>query len=934
MIAPSSTPERNPFSYSRYCWPEGLAPGRNQFVSFEREIIFSTAPRSPVLLHLFADTRFRLWVNERFVAYGPARFVTGYPEYDTYDLVPFLHPGENRVRVEVNYYGCSSFQTMPDGLPGFIAAGGTPEHDFTTPGLWSARKHSAWDEEAPNFSFAQNPVEICDTRVLAQELALPALLKVVVLPAASTPWPLPDPRAVPYPDYAPISPARISLASPLQESLRWGLRLHNPAHRTGASEARKLVARFATWIHSPRQQSIQIDCFWSDLALNGAVIKPRHTQHYGNHSEATFNLREGWNFLSCECAALLEFWTYILGFPFASGVSLHALPDTACRDAFSVSPLGDPGLLPCPASPAAYAVPAGWYSASGALERLMPARLVAWDRPDETAAVRNLPYAHLTEADSFATRAAVWCFDFGDEYYGQTVVKVEAPAGSILDISYDDWKRHDGCVNLYASNPFTDATDRFILRGGPQIIEVVNPRGGIFLQVTLRVPPDSPAAPLRVLAVQVRRRTLLVKRPAHFACGDPLLDWAWDISTHTLQASADESYADCPWRERGSYIGDSLVNLHLHRLVSADFSVARRTLTLFGQAQLPNGQLQGCAPAWLVRPHEDFSLIWVQAVRDLWALTGDTKFAEAQLPIIRKIFASPSWKPDSDGLWNTDGLHVFLDWGVLVTEREGQANTAVNTLRIAALRAAAELTSALDLPDESAGYLAESERVTHALMTRVWNENEGRFDASEGATTPALHANILALRYGIGSSARILTYIDPLLRSNFKRGIKSGHFGGFAELYFFYYLLPALVEHSVPLAESLIAETYGFIKSLGHPTLTESFNRANENRGSCCHSWSGAPAIYAIDHVLGLRLATPGHPDAYLLDPANSGRHQVSGSVPHARGLITVSWERQPSGRIAARVTAPEGVVVTPAAHVVILSGHTAEARATAANVR
>ncbi len=935
MSPTPSIMETSPFSNSRYCWAEGLEPGRNQFVSFERFIVLPAVATGPLLLHLFADTRFRLWVNERFVAYGPARFVTGYPEYDTYDLAPFLRSGTNLVRVEVNYYGCSSFQSMPDGLPGFIAAGGISGSDLTTPGLWRARNHKAWDAEAPHFSFAQNPAEVCDTRVLAAELSSPAPLAVVVLPAASTPWPLPVLRSAPYPDYAPITPSRVSLASPIEESLRWGLRLHNPTHRSEVPKLGPKIARFTTWIHSPLEQSIQADCFWSDLALNGKVITPVYSQTYGNHGEVTFDLREGWNFLSCQCDVLIEFWTYMLGCPPASGVSLHARPDLTCTDAFVVSPLGNPGLSPCPNSPDDYVIPSDWHLVSGSLERLIPARLVAWDRPDETAAVRNLPYTHLAEADSFVARAATWCFDFGDEYYGQTVVKVEASAGAILDISYDDWKRHDGCVNLYGSNPFVDATDRFILRGGIQTIEVVNPRGGIFLQVTLRSPAESTASSLRVLSVQVRRRTTLVKRYGRFACGDPLLDWVWDISTHTLQSSTDESYADCPWRERGSYIGDSLVNLHLHHLVSADFSVARRTLNLFGQTQLPDGQLQCRAPAWLAKPHNDFTLIWVQAARDLWALTGDTAFAAAQLPVIRRILASTSWTSDASGLWDTSGMHVFLDWGVLLTEREGPANTAVNILRIAALRSAADLAFALELADEAAGYLAEATRVSDALMSRVWNESAGRFDASAGSNTSALHANILALRYSIGPSDRIIAYLDPLLRGNFKRGVKGHHFGGVAELYFFYYLLPALGDHDcIALAESLIAETYGFIKSLGYPTLPESFRRADESRGSCCHSWSGAPAIYATHYILGLRLATPGNPDSYLLDPVNSGRHQVSGALPHPRGLITVSWERHPGGRIEARVTAPGGVIITPAAHVVILSGQSAKINSSSVNAR
>ena len=163
----------NLFSKSAYVWVQDAATRRNQFISFERQFDFSPTESGRVDLHLFADTRFRILVNEVFVAYGPARFVTEFPEYDSYDLTPYLKDGANALRVEVNYYGCLSYQTMADGQPGFIAAGGSADGaiDLATPGDWTARVHAAWAWDAPNFSFAQNPAEICDTQLLAQELA-------------------------------------------------------------------------------------------------------------------------------------------------------------------------------------------------------------------------------------------------------------------------------------------------------------------------------------------------------------------------------------------------------------------------------------------------------------------------------------------------------------------------------------------------------------------------------------------------------------------------------------------------------------------------------------------------------------------------------------------------------------------------------------------
>ncbi len=873
-------------------------------------------------IHLFADTRYRLFVNDTFVAYGPARFVTGHPEFDTFDLGKWLRAGENQLRVEVNFYGCSSFQTMPDGMPGFIAAGGTNDRSvsFATPGAWRVTIHRAWEADAPHFSFAQNPAEICDTRVLAAELSEPASLLPAVLPAAARPWGPLSERSAPYPDYLPVRPARLLVAGPLLDSRRWGCQLKRPKPASPEAPPTPVFVAFATWVYSPRAQQTELECFWGVHHLNGQLLETKPSRSRGNHCTASVRLKEGWNFLAGNFSLLSDHWAFLLGFPADSGVSLHSRPTREEPRVFLFSPpLTTRELLPPPARPKDFAPPEGWTETSSDLTQVTPARIVAWDSPDSARALCDLPAARLSELSPIQAHAAVWSFDFGDEYHGHPVIEVEAPAGSVLDIAYDDWHRGDGCVDLFHSNPFTDAADRFVLRGGRQRVMVCNPRGGIFLQVILRAPDGIEDAPLSLIDLSLRRRTTLGAVQGDFACGDPVLDWAWRISTHTLVASTDEAYCDCPWRERGSYIGDSQVNLHLHRLVSADLAVARRTLDLFGKAQLPNGQLACCAPSWLRKPHEDFTLIWVQAVRDYWSATGDLAFARAQMPVLRGIFSSPTWKADADGLWDSTGMRLFIDWGVLVAEREGVANGVLNILRVAALRAGSELALALGEREEAERWEREAAAVSGAVAHRLWHEGEGRLLASEGATTPALHANVLALRHGVGPAAQILAYLEPHLRNNFENGTTRGEFSGHIELYFMHTLFEALVRQDRPdLVEHMIRETYGFLKRLGHPTLPECFNRAHDNGGSCCHSWSGAPAIYATSWVLGLRQASPGVPDAWLLDPLPGDRHSAEGAVPHPRGPIRARWVRSPEG-IVAYVSAPPGVTVSPGPGVLLV---------------
>ncbi|MCX7800610.1 MAG: hypothetical protein N2109_09735 [Fimbriimonadales bacterium] len=889
---------RAPFEAAAYCWVPGLEPARNQFVSFERR--FRLDRPQTVALHLFADTRYRLWVDGRFAAYGPARFVTQSPEYDTHELE--LEAGGHVLRVEVNFYGASSYQTMPDGRPGFLAAGGTEDGSvrLDSPGEWRSRLHRAWDPEAPLFSFAQNPVEICDTRMLERELAEPADGPVEALPAERCPWGQPLPRSVPYPGYEPMRPHRVRWRGRLAAAPRWGFQVRHPAFLQGDRRSERHDCLFRTWILSPIDQEGLMECFWSDLWLNGEPLRPEYgSERFGNHGTARVRLRAGWNRLIGRVEVLTEHWSYLLGFPGFERVSLHSRPDPGAREAFELF-----GPMPAAALPDPMEAPEeGWRWESGDPASVAPGRWVAWqagEGPDSGGPVAS---AH----------GALWCLDFGDEYYGQPVLEVEAPEGTLLDVSYDDWTHPDGRVRLYGSNPFVDATDRFVLRGGRQTVHAANPRGGIALQLTFTPPPGLREGRFDVQDVRILRRTLLPEPEGAFACpAFPTLEWAWGRSLHTLAASTDEGYADCPWRERGSYIGDGWVNLQLHRLATPDLRVALRTFDLFGQAQLPDGQLPCCAPAWLRQPHEDFSLLWVLAVRELADSPDGLRFLERQWPRIERLWASERWRTDPEtGLWDASGLRVFLDWGVPRPEREGRANAALNVLRVEAHRATADIASAIGRIREAESHRLSAEQVCDRLLRHVWLRQEGRFAASLGAQTPALHANTLALRFGVGPREPILRYLEPLLRENLERGLRGGESAGHLELYFLSFALPALAEAGRPdLAEHVIEGHYGYLRSLGLPTLPECFHRVERGAGSCCHSWSGAAAIYGTAYVLGLRRPDPFQPERWVLDPiVSDALAGAGGRVPTRFGPIEARWERTERG-IEARVRAPNGVVL------------------------
>lgn len=889
-----------------FVWVRGDARGRNAFVRFTRRFDWNAPFPAAFPLHLFADTRYRLRVNGAFVGAGPACFVTRHPEYDTHDLAPLLQRGRNLIEVEVNFFGASSYQTMPDGRPGFWASGGGGGIDLTTPGDWQGEILHAWRSDSPLFSFALNPVEICDTRLL--DRGEPAAIEACRGPDA--PWgPLNPYSGVPL-EFPMLPPSKVVLAARLLEGgRRYCFMSHDnrAAARLGNPAAKPWVA-FATWIKAGKAARVALECGWSDLFLNGTPLAIEENIRFTNHCVTVLELKEGWNLLAGKLCVLSEFWAYCLGVPDQAGISLHARRDASCSDVFAISPVSpdiDSLTLPGPLDPEA---PAGWHRESGSPPNLTPSRMMALDKIPEDA-VRELDFRRWSEVSSLEGPAATWCFEFEGEFLGYPLLDVEAPPGTILDIAFSDWLHPSGCIDFYRSSPYHDTADRFVLSGGRQTVELFHPRGGRYMQATLRSPVESAALALH--SVRVRLRQTIHRDRTEFQCGDPAIEWMWRATMRTQLRSTDEAYIDCPWRERGNYIGDALVCVHIDQILHADPRTARRGLRQFAHAALPDGQLSCCAPSWLRKPHEDYTLLWITALHDHWAFTGDLQTVANLWPTIEGIWASPSWETHSSGLWSLHGARQFVDWGVLASEREGDANACINLFRLEALRQCAAMAEALGRGDAAADLQQQASKVEAALFKVLWDEDRGCLRASEGAATEALHANVLALCFSAGPRerrVRILDYIEPKLLRNLDRALHGDWQSGNLELYFFHFLLPGLAAHDRPdLAEQILSSHYGHLQSQGPQTLVETLHGLSNHSGSACHPWSGAGAIYAARHILGIRLEKPGDPDNLVCAPLVHGIDRASGRIAHPKGWIEVEWKGEDT---LPAVSAPEGVQV------------------------
>ena len=222
-----------------------------------------------------------------------------------------------------------------------------------------------------------------------------------------------------------------------------------------------------------------------------------------------------------------------------------------------------------------------------------------------------------------------------------------------------------------------------ICAGGRETFETFHPRGGRYLQVTVR--PAAGATEAATLhGLSVRDARCLVPVTGDFDCDDDTFNWAWTHGVASMQAGTEDTFCDSPWRERGTYLGDSYVQSMVHLCLSSDHRVVRSALRLFADGQRDDGQLPCVVPAWLRAPHGDFTLIYTLWLRDYWARTGDIETVRHCLSAVDRALTSPTWQRSGHSkLWNaTEANRLFIDWGALKMLRTVDENATLNALRV------------------------------------------------------------------------------------------------------------------------------------------------------------------------------------------------------------------------------------------------------------
>jgi hypothetical protein len=901
VILPSFA--QNPAPPASYVWANKTGEGRQVYVYFRNEFNLEKNAENAEI-NLYASSRFALWVNGTYINFGPIRSYPQHPYFDTFDISPYLKQGQNVISVKAMLNGMETFQ-LPYHAGAFIAWGefkaGNQKISLATPGNWICREALGYHPQAPRFSFAKGPIEVFDARLepddyLANTINPDKWHKPVVLADQAVYGPLMQ-RTIPYLTQDLVKPkfTVASLGISTQETIHHFDVVGNDQMHGNYGANPPVIAY--TYIHSAKDQTVTAGFSWGNFWLNGERIAMVADPSKSFRSNATLNLKKGWNLLFTRQQLLWGSLHTMMALPGNFGLTVSPgkkmndpvswnfagplLPEENLLTGDLSKPVGNPESLK-----------SEWKEYGAINGMANPAREIAW-----LDAVRQPvdPYK-ISDFEIPAGHDQAYIFDLGGIHLGRIFVEAEAPAGTIIDLTWSEDLR-DSLLTLYKRQQI-NAVARFVSDGDSRYFESFKPYGLRYLQVTVR----HHNKPVILKQAGIIRQEYPFQKRGSFTCSDPLMNDIWEMGWRSLLPCSEDSYTDTPFRERGHYAGDLFPQFALTMATSGDPQLAKHTIRMITDMYEKTYRHEE-----EVR-HADYPVINILVASWVIRLFNDWDFARELYPIFNRFLEGCYERKGTDGLFHTN--RVFFEW--IEIDKEATL-TSYQTNMYAAFHEMAFLAGKLGLKDDSLKYRQWADETSEMIRNKFWDAAAGNFydGIKDGKLLETRFPGSSAYPslWGIATAdqdERIMQYFEDALINigpPVNRKQLTTPYGGF-------YALASLYRNgSAALAEQFIRKHWGKMVLEANDLTWEDFNRSDHSTMS--HAWSASPTYYLSSEVLGVNLGFPVQlsPDTIYIMPRSETLEWARGTVPHPAGEVFVNWRI--SGEILyLEYSAPEGVPV------------------------
>jgi alpha-L-rhamnosidase len=500
-------------------------------------------------------------------------------------------------------------------------------------------------------------------------------------------------------------------------------------------------------------------------------------------------------------------------------------------------------------------------------------------------------------------------FDFGRTVQASAILDFDASSGSELELvhcaQYYDIGRKSNQVT-FTGNTFRD---RYRARSGRQTYMSGDTWGGRYLWLIVR------SGNILLHDLQAVDRTYPFTRLGQFNCNDVLLNKIWDIGVRTVEVCSEDAHVDCADRERAQWMADGfMMGWPVSRVALsgpgtvqdkpkfADSRLLRNMLRHMGLSQLPDGRLQPMRPSSYPPglTHgviDDYSCLWVQAVREYYDITGDKAFIIESWPVVIKTLSYFLERRTQHGLVRAMEFIYFKN-PLIYKVCEG---TSINCYIYRSLKDAGYLADVVSDRINANKFEAAARTLLLAINSELWDETAGSYYSGiidDVKQPPTGHAATLALFYEIVPSenrSQVFAFMNEHL-------VKEEAFP-----YTYRYFFDVLYRYNTEDADKFVLDLMR--KQWAHMTRYETGTTSEDwNGGSFIHESGAHPAWFMSSYVLGVRVEGPRSARRLLIEPRLADLQSAEGTVLCEYGPVAVSWHRMDGGKtLTFNVNIPSG---------------------------
>lgn len=490
-------------------------------------------------------------------------------------------------------------------------------------------------------------------------------------------------------------------------------------------------------------------------------------------------------------------------------------------------------------------------------------------------------------------------YDMGENLVGFIGVEFTAEREGIVDIAHSEWFDLDGTFP-YAHNTVT----RIYVPAGKTFFVAMEPAVARYLKLYFRGTGDA-----TVHGVSMHEYTVPDEHRCAFLCSDEDVNRLYSAAKKTLVLNTLDIFMDCPDRERGGWLCDSLWTARAAYMLLSDARVERdfiENFLLTPADGMSNAFFPDVFPGNKPNYYEDTGIstwsFWLMCeLCEYVRRTGDRAFAEEYAARVEAfVCGSGSFIGSSGLIERLEG--VFIDWSLSNRwEYQESVSTPVNALYAYMLCELGGLYHRADWIERGEGMrsiLREAiKRATPGGLKKVtifpdhWKkDDDGSLipgeNTSESGMATALWSGLFAREEVPALVRRVRDSMGPAPRFPSDPNIgKSGLFIGLC------------IRLDMLCRLGMYEQMFEDVKNIYMPQLTEGpgtlWEHSVIDSSSRCHGFNGHAGVHLMRDVLGMGMPVREENGRIPLAiaPHLCGLRWARGTMELTEGIICVSWK-------------------------------------------